>query len=167
MAFLPPHQTRRPKDRPWRLGWAWGSVCAPRRSSPWRVHLRSHSLHCPCWWLLGRDPVKAGHHQSSSLFFLLLPVLGAASSPHRRSTSLEGPRWPQWSPSAGRSGPAFQPWWQLLFSVVSQGPPPAPRWPSACAGSGRKPRSFRGDALLDPPGSLLRDLPLPCLCSPG
>ena len=69
-ALLPPRRTRRPRDRPWRLGWAWGSVRAPRRSSPWRVHPRSHSLHCTCWWLLGPGPLEG---RSPTKQFPLLP----------------------------------------------------------------------------------------------
>lgn len=103
--------------------------------------------------------MKAGHHQSSPLFFLLLPVLGAASSPHRRSTSLEGPRWPRWPPSAGGSGPAFQPCPRALPPPLG-GPVPVqgqagshapseetPSWTLLAPRSGTRP--FPVSALLD------------------
>ena len=140
-----------------------GGLCVPRGGprpgGSIRVPTRS-TVHAGGSW--AQDPLKAGHQQSSSLFFLLLPVLGAPSPPHRESTSLEGPRWPRSSPSAGGSGPAFQPWWQLLFSVVVPGPSPRPRWPSACAGG-------RPEATLLPrrrppgPSWLLAPTPAPSL----
>ena len=162
-ALLPPRRTRRPRDRPWRLGWAWGSVRAPRRSSPWRVHPRSHSLHCTCWWLLGPGPLEG---RSPTKQFPLLPsppCFGGSfpSSPGEHKSGGSALASVVSFCSRG-SGPAFQPWWQLLFSVVVPGPSPRPRWPSACAGG-------RPEATLLPrrrppgPSWLLAPTPAPSL----